>query len=41
MNENNNEYLANSIEKYWQNIWQKKKIFQTKNDKKIKKITTF
>ena len=37
MNESHNEYLANSIEKYWQNIWQEKKIFQTKNNKKGKK----
>ena len=40
MNECHNEYLANKIEKYWQNIWQEKKIFQTKNNKKEKKITT-
>ena len=40
MNESHNEYLANSIEKYWQNIWQKKKSFKLKIIKKRKKITT-
>ena len=37
MNEKNTEYHANSIEKYWQNIWQQKNIFKISEDKKQKK----
>ncbi len=37
MNEKNTEYHANSIEKYWQNIWQQKNIFKISEDKKKKK----
>ena len=36
MNETNTEYNANSIEKYWQNIWKKKNIFQVKENIKQK-----
>ena len=36
MNENNTEYNANAIEKTWQNIWEKKNIFQIKKDKNKK-----
>ncbi len=37
MNEKNTEYHANSIEKYWQNIWKQKNIFKISEDKKQKK----
>ena len=36
MNENNTEYDANTIEKTWQNVWEKKNIFQIKKDKNKK-----
>ena len=32
MNENHTQYHANAIEKYWQNVWEKKNSFQTKKD---------
>ena len=34
MNENHTQYHANAIEKYWQNVWQKKNCFQTKKNTK-------
>ena len=32
MNDNNTAYNANSIEKYWQDIWEKKNIFHIQKD---------
>ena len=36
MNENNTEYDATTIERTWQNVWEKKNIFQIKKDKNKK-----
>ena len=38
MNENHTQYHANAIEKYWQNVWEKKNSFQTKKDTEKEKL---
>ena len=37
MNENNTEYNANAVEKHWQNVWLKQKLFQIEKSTKSKK----